>query len=133
MNPSIAPRVSIDEQFTALSSQVQTRLLIELARELTLVARNYYVPGTLELNDPVAVRLINEIQHRVTAHAAQTLSGCDTDAPVAYGFISDCWDHADLRQQVEDAFHRVYRRIKSPEVTTNGTHHIDDSGRRNEP
>ena len=75
MNPSIAPRVSIDEQFTALSSQVQTRLLIELARELTLVARNYYVPGTLELNDPVAVRLINEIQHRVTAHAAQTLHG----------------------------------------------------------
>jgi hypothetical protein len=101
-----------DEAFRNLNPDEQLRLLIRLARELTLVARSYYVAGNLELADPSAVRLVNEIQHRVIAHAENCLSGSDTDAPVGYGFVAECWDHKGLRQLVEQAFERAYRSVR---------------------
>jgi hypothetical protein len=40
---------------------------------LTIVAREYYVPGTLDLADAAAVRDINELQHRVAAQVVYLL------------------------------------------------------------
>jgi hypothetical protein len=103
---------SPDDTFRALPRADQIRVLIRLARELTLVARNYYVPGTLELADPAAVRLVNEIQHRVTAHAENCLEGADTDAPVGYGFITECWEHNGLHELVSAAYARAYQSVR---------------------
>jgi hypothetical protein len=107
-----------DDAFRRLTPAEQVRLLIRLARELTLVARHYYVAGTLELADPSAVRLVNEIQHRVTAHAENCLTGTDFDAPVGYGFVTECWDHNGLRELVLGAFARAYRSVRSPVAAT---------------
>jgi hypothetical protein len=107
-----------DEAFRTLTPHERARLLIRLARELTLVARHYYVAGTLELTDPSAVRLVNEIQHRVTAHAENCLAGTDLDAPVGYGFVTECWDHNGLRGLVLGAFARAYRSVRSPAAAT---------------
>lgn len=106
-----------DEAFRGLDRGEQVRVLIQLARELTVVARHYYTPGTDDLDDPTAVRFVNEIMHRVTAHAANCLSGGDHDAPVAYGFVLECWDHNGLSARVHDAFERAYRSVR-PTVAT---------------
>ncbi|MBX9622733.1 MAG: hypothetical protein K2X82_02870 [Gemmataceae bacterium] len=112
MNRPDPPFASPDEAFAVLTTAEQTRLLIRLARELTLVARDYYVPGTLELSDPAAVRLVNEVQHRVTAHAEACLDGGGGDAPVGYGFVTDCWEHDGLREKVWGAFARAYDSVR---------------------
>ena len=112
MTPPDATVLDPDETFRALTSGEQVRLLIRLARELTLVARHYYVPGTLELTDPAAVRLANEVQHRVIAHAENCLAGADTDAPVGYGFVADCWEHNGLSELVRAAYVRAYESVR---------------------
>jgi hypothetical protein len=112
MNEFAKTGPSPDDTFRELAPAEQVRLLIRLARELTLVARDFYVPGTLELTDPAAVRLVNEIQHRVTAHAENCLSGADADAPVGYGFVADCWDHNGLPELVLAAYNRAYQSVR---------------------
>ena len=102
-----------DDTFRELSQDEQVRLLVRLARELTLVVRHYYTPGTDQLSDPAAVRMVNEIQHRVTAHAESCLAGADRDAPVGYGFITDCWDHNGLKELVRGAFTRAYGSVRN--------------------
>jgi len=64
----------VTEWFADLSAEDQIRFLLGLAPELTIVARAYYVPQESGLSDPAAVRAVNEIQHRVTAHARNILS-----------------------------------------------------------
>ena len=108
-----------DTSFRALAPAERVRLLIRLARELTLVARDYYVPGTLDLTDPAAVRLVNEIQHRVTAHAEDCLGGGGGDAPVGYGYVGDCWDHNGLAGLVHQAYARAYESVR-PAVAAAG-------------
>jgi hypothetical protein len=109
--------VTPDEAFRELTQGEQVRLLIRLVRELTLVARHYYTPGTDQLGDPVAVRMVNEIQHRVAAQAENCFAGADRDAPVGYGFVADCWDHNGLRELVQAAFARAYKSVR-PQVAT---------------
>jgi len=109
--------VTPDDLFRDLAPDEQVRLLIRLARELTVVARSYYTPGTDQLDDPVAVRMVNEIQHRVTAHADNCLGGADHDAPVGYGFVTECADHNGLRELVRAAFTRAYRSVR-PQAAT---------------
>jgi hypothetical protein len=41
-------------------------ILIRLAFELTVLARDTYEPGTREVSDPSRLRAINEIMHRLT-------------------------------------------------------------------
>jgi hypothetical protein len=49
-----------------LSPAQKQRLLARLSFELTIAARDTYVPGTEDIAAPRQIRALNEIQHRVT-------------------------------------------------------------------
>jgi hypothetical protein len=60
---------------SALSTGEQLRVLAEYAHHLTVVARGTYVPHTEDIADPRRLRLLNEVQHRVTGHMRHLMSG----------------------------------------------------------
>ena len=49
-----------------LNPAQKQRLLVRLSFELTIAARDTYVPGTEEITTPRQIRALNEIQPRVT-------------------------------------------------------------------
>jgi len=59
--------------FSGLSANDQARFMTRFMYELTLEARNFYSPGGLQNIDPMKLRFINEIQHRVTRFIEQIL------------------------------------------------------------
>jgi hypothetical protein len=59
--------------FSGLSANEQARFMTHFMYELTLEARNFYTPGGLQNIDPMKLRFINEIQHRVTRYIEQIL------------------------------------------------------------
>jgi hypothetical protein len=54
--------------FAVLSRSEQLRVLAEYAHDLTVIARGTYIPQTEDIADPRRLRLLNEVQHRVTDH-----------------------------------------------------------------
>lgn len=60
---------------TSLDSQRQVLFLTALSHDLTVAAREAYVPQTEELEHPRLIRNVNEIQHRVAACTLQILYG----------------------------------------------------------
>lgn len=59
--------------FSELSSIDQARFMAHFMYELTLEARNFYTPGGQQNIDPLKLRFINEVQHRVTRFIEQIL------------------------------------------------------------
>ena len=59
--------------FDELSSIDQARFMARFMYELTLEARNFYAPGGQQNIDPMKLRFINEVQHRVTRFIEQIL------------------------------------------------------------
>lgn len=59
--------------FSGLSANEQARFLAHFMYELTLEARHYYAPGGEQNIDPMKLRFINEVQHRVTRFIEQIL------------------------------------------------------------
>jgi hypothetical protein len=59
--------------FSALSSNEQARFIAHFMYELTLEARSFYTPGGQQAIDPLKLRFINEIQHRLTRFIEQIL------------------------------------------------------------
>ena len=61
--------------FSSLSASEQLRVLVDYAHGLTVIARDTYVPQTEHVADPRRLRMLNEIQHRVTAQMRRLISG----------------------------------------------------------
>lgn len=59
--------------FSGLSANEQARFMTHFMYELTLEARNFYARGGVQNIDPMKLRFINEIQHRVTRFIEQIL------------------------------------------------------------
>lgn len=53
--------------FSSYSSEEKKEFLAQLMYELTIVARDSYAPQEDGLTNPQRVRLINEVQHRLSA------------------------------------------------------------------
>lgn len=60
--------------FSGLSANEQARFMTRFMYELTLEARNFYAPGGVQNIEPLKLRFINEIQHRVTRFIEQILT-----------------------------------------------------------
>ena len=56
----------LKDTFSALTEEQQAVVLAAYAHELTILAREGYEAGTEQLSDPLLVRRLNEVQHRVT-------------------------------------------------------------------
>lgn len=59
--------------FSGLSANEQARFMAHFMYELTLEARSFYTPGGQQAIDPMKLRFINEVQHRVTRFIEQIL------------------------------------------------------------
>lgn len=59
--------------FSGLSANEQARFMAHFMYELTLEARSFYTPGGQRAIDPMKLRFINEVQHRVTRFIEQIL------------------------------------------------------------
>jgi hypothetical protein len=114
---------SVLEAYTVLTPSERVRFLLRLAWRLTVVARNYYIPQSEELADPVAVRAINELQHRITAHALAVLEDNPKRYPddVFLGIVlDDTSERNELRDRVRYAFAETHVEIR-PEYTDPAT------------
>jgi len=110
---------SLAEWFVGLTADEQVRFLTGLAHELTVVARDFYVPQGTDLTDGTAVRLLNEIQHRVTAHARNILDDpAEGSHPAAYGFLDDVPARSDLLGLVRLAIEHARRRVEPQAANT---------------
>jgi len=63
----------------SLAVDDRLRFLARLSFMLTIAGRDSYEAGTDELTNPRQLRLVNEIQHRVTACLSQLLNGTCRD------------------------------------------------------
>jgi len=70
---------TIAERFAKLEPSVKVTALARLANEMTILARDTYEPGTLGLSDPVRLRGINEIMHRITSRLVNLSRGRPDD------------------------------------------------------
>lgn len=61
--------------YSALSESEQLRVLADYAHDLTVIARDTYLPQTQDIAHPRRLRLLNEVQHRVTGHMRRLISG----------------------------------------------------------
>ena len=95
--------------FSRMSRDSKIRFLSRLAFELTIVARDSYLPQTEEVSHPAHLRAINELQHQILSylHAlAGDESGLYPDN-VLVAFILDAGMDVVQRSQVQDAFDRA--------------------------
>lgn len=67
--------------FSASGKDLQLRLLAKFGHNLTIEARDTYVPQADRLHTPARLRAINEIQHRVLGHIYSLLSNSDQRYP----------------------------------------------------
>src|SRR5262245_39494441 len=112
------------ESFRSLTQPEQVRFLLLLAHELTIVARNYYVPQTEQLEDPVAVRRVNELQHQILGHALRVHEGSPArypDETIAEILLLECPEDAGLRNLVHWAVSNAIRFVRSAEPTVVGS------------
>jgi hypothetical protein len=65
----------VTEFFAGLSDQEKAAFLCRLAFEMTIVARETYEAGSEGLEDPILMRSVNELQHRILSHASSLLRG----------------------------------------------------------
>lgn len=61
--------------YSCLTLDQQVQVLAAYAHDLTVIARGTYVPGTEDIADPRRLRMLNEVQHRVTGHLRHLLLG----------------------------------------------------------
>jgi hypothetical protein len=66
---------NVISSFTKLSRDEQAVALARFAFELTIAARDTYVPGSTAVQFPERLRALNEIQHRVTGRLVDILLG----------------------------------------------------------
>jgi hypothetical protein len=95
------------DQFRGLPSASQAEALVRLAHELTIVGRDAYEPGSLDLRQPRRLRTLNEVQHKITSHVAALLAADPDRYPddVLASIILE-QDDPELRRQVAAAFAR---------------------------
>src|SRR5437899_2972712 len=93
--------------FRSLPPAGQIEALVRLAHELTIVARDAYEPGSLELRHPQRLRSVNELQHRITSQVLALLGADSARYPddVLTSIILEV-DDPELRRQVAVAFAR---------------------------
>jgi hypothetical protein len=83
--------VNLTERFGKLGPGQKLTALAKLAHELTILARDTYEPGALGLSDPVRLRGINEVMHRITSRLVNLSHGRpdDWNEPDFWGALAE--------------------------------------------
>ena len=98
-------------RFGSSGKEVQLRLLARFGHNLTVEARDTYVPQTDQVHTPSRLRAINEIQHRVLGHIYSLLINSEQRYPdeVIVKIMLEHDDHQ-LRAQTSRAFEEAWTR-----------------------
>jgi hypothetical protein len=107
----------LKEKFSALTEEQQAQVLAAYAHELTVLAREGYEVGTERLSDPLLLRRLNEVQHRVTAAVFSRLNGSKERYPddVLIGIIAGGDDG--LGRRLRFSFRRALRMALGSEMS----------------
>ncbi len=95
--------------FTRLAREDKIVFLLRLARELTVVGRDTYVPGGTGLECPERLRALNEIQHRLLAGCQGLVQDSPERFPddVLVHIVLDEPQDVVLQRQLQHAFERA--------------------------
>ncbi|HEX4054289.1 MAG TPA: hypothetical protein VHX86_08490 [Tepidisphaeraceae bacterium] len=63
------------DKYATLSKAQRLAFLCRLAAELTVCARDTYMPGSNQVAKPERLRAFNELQHRLTGHLRDLATG----------------------------------------------------------
>ncbi len=98
--------------FHDFSCEEQIDFLVQLAHELTILARDAYDVGGNGLVDPPRLRVVNELQHRVTAFVIALRKNDAGRYPddVLVRTILQHPEEPGLQRQLRDAFDRLVAR-----------------------
>jgi hypothetical protein len=97
-----------------LSAERKQRLLARLSFELTIAARDTYLPGSEDIAAPQQLRCLNEIQHRVTSCLLELLDNRNDDLWI-WPVISEFAEATGCGAAVSDACVRALRSVKLSE------------------
>ena len=97
------------ETFRNYSSQEKIDFLVRLAHMLTILARDTYEVGESGLTHPSRLRVINEVQHRVTGFLIALLKDDPKRYPdeILVKTILEHPDNLDLQQQLRRIFDQL--------------------------
>lgn len=92
--PEILP-----DAFLAESRERKVLVLARLLHALSFVARETYRPGSEEVDDPVRLRRISELLHRVATKQVQLLAASEAGMPDAtfLPFLAEALDEIAVR------------------------------------
>ena len=90
------------------------RLLARLSFELTIAARDTYLPGSEDIAAPRQLRSFNEMQHRVTSCLLESLDKRNDDLWI-WPVISELAEAAGCGAALGDACSRALRGVLVPE------------------
>jgi hypothetical protein len=95
--------------FARFKREDKIRFLCRLAFELTIVARDTYIPQTEDLSRPAHLRAINELQHQILSYLSALTSGDRALYPdnALIAVILEAGKDVIQRSQVHDAFERA--------------------------
>jgi hypothetical protein len=97
------------DTFINFSPQEKMHFLIRLAHMLTILARGTYEVGGEGVTEPSRLRLINEVQHRITDFLRALVQHDPRRYPddVLMKIVLEHPDDLDLQQQVQEAVTRL--------------------------
>jgi len=104
------------DTFRNFSPQEKLYFLIRLAHMLTILARDTYEVGGEGVTEASRLRLINEVQHRVTDFLRALVQHDPQRYPddVLMRIVLEHPDDLDLQQQIQDAVTRLIAQTGIP-------------------
>src|SRR2546426_12385064 len=104
---------SLVQAFINCSCAEKVSLLLRLAHELTIIARDTYERESDGLTNPVRMRTINEVQHRVLSFLIALRENNLNRYPddVLVGIVVDHSEDVELQRQLQEVFGRLVSQI----------------------
>jgi hypothetical protein len=102
--------------FSSYSQGEKAEFIAQLIYELTILGRGTYVVGQDSLSEPQRLRLINEVQHRLSAYLWALLRNDERRYPddVLLRIILEWGNDQELTQQLHATFARVAASRRQP-------------------
>jgi hypothetical protein len=98
-----------------LTPEQKTRLVARLSFELTIAARETYVPGADDMAEPRQIRAYNEMQHRVSACLCELLERRTTEIWI-WSYIFESSEMAGCGAEATRACLRAFKSITTREA-----------------
>jgi hypothetical protein len=95
--------------FSSYSAQEKTDFLVRFAHALTILARDTYAVGQEGLTNPTRLRILNEVQHRVTSSLLAVMKNDTKRYPddVLIRIILEHPEDVELQRQIQEAFSQL--------------------------